>query len=573
MSGRPGARQWRSDPRWLRAAALGSVWAASEIILGSFLHNLKVPFRGHALTAIAVLLVSGAQRRWGQRGVVARAGLVAAIMKSASPSAVLLGPMLAISMEGFAFELGLGLGRGGLLGCLIGGVLAMSWTLLHMLLSLLLSYGANLIEVYRQLVALAAQQLGPLPFGAVGPLAALAMLNMTVGAAAALTGWRVGGRASTQDLDGGAAALAPVPVRLSRPAVRVTPRLFFLVLTLAALPIGLVALSRASLATACIGMAVVLAGAGLRYRAALRRLARPGFWVGVIMIAATAALVGRLGSGAPLPAALTVAAMMTLRAVFVAACFAAIDVELAHPGLRASLERHGAGALLGAAEAAFATLPEIIASVPSGRDLVRRPAAALASILPRLDALVDGFTRDAAQSRVVILTGERGSGKTTLAAEAVERLRSAGLKVGGILAPGTLRDGTRFSFDILDLSTGESLPFGCREPRPGWLEEKCFWVSQDGLALGRVALARSEVDVLVVDEVGPWELAGSGWSRDLETLVGRDVPLLLVVRHACLAAVVSRWCLSAAEVFEVSEAGPDRIAEPLLAAATRRPLP
>jgi nucleoside-triphosphatase THEP1 len=566
MSTGRGVRRWQSDPRWLRAAALGSVWAASEIILGSFLHNLKIPFRGHVLTAIAVLLVSGAQRRWGRRGVVARAGLVAAIMKSASPSAVLLGPMLAIGMEGFAFELGLVFGRGGLLGCMIGGGLAMSWTFLHLVLSLLLSYGGNLVEVYRQLVALAAQQLGPLPFGAVGPLAALAMLDMAVGAAAAVVGWRVGGRAFPQDVE--TATPGPVPVRLPRPAVRVRPRLFFLVLALAGLPGGLVALSGASLPTACLGMALCLAGAGLRYRTALLRLARPGFWVGVVVIAGTAALVGRLGSGVPLPAALTVAAMMTLRAVFVAVCFAAIDVELAHPGLRAWLERHGAGALLGAAEAAFATLPEIIASVPSGRDLVRRPAAALASMLPKLDALVDGFARDAARGRVVILTGERGSGKTTLVAGVVERLRAAGLRVGGIFAPGTFRDGTRHSFELVDLSSGERVPFGCREPRPGWVEEKCFWVNPQGLALGHRGLAREDVDVVVLDEIGPWELAGSGWSADLDALLGRDVSTLLVVRHACLSDVVSRWRLNDAQILEVTEADTDRVAEPLAAAVS-----
>jgi nucleoside-triphosphatase THEP1 len=541
------------------------VWAASEIILGSFLHNLKVPFRGHALTAIAVLLVSGAQRRWGQRGVVARAGLVAAIMKSASPSAVLLGPMLAIGMEGFAFELGLALGRGGLFGCLIGGVLAMSWTLLHLLLSLLLSYGGNLIEVYRQLVLLAGQQLGPVPAGAAGPIAVLALINMSIGAAAALTGWRVGGR--TDATTSSVAAAASPPRQVYRPAVTARPSLIMLVLVVVALPLGLVALSRVTLPVACAGMAAALGAGALRYRRAFRRLARPGFWIGVLTIAVTAMLVGRLASRQSLGLAISVGAAMVLRAIFVAACFASIDVELAHPGLRASLERHGAGSLLGAAEAAFATLPEIIASVPSGRDLVRRPAAALASMLPRLDALVDGFTPDPERGRVVVLTGERGSGKTTLAAETVERLRGAGFKVGGILAPGTFRDGTRFSFDLLDLASGDSLPFGCREPRQGWSEEKCFWVNPAGLALGRVALARSEVDVVVVDEVGPWELVGSGWSRDLDALVGRGVPLLIVVRHACLSAVVSRWRLEGAPVFEVSEASADRIAELLVAAA------
>lgn len=564
------AGEWRSDVRWRRAAALGSVWAASEIILGSFLHNLKVPFRGHALTAIAVVLVSGAQRRWGQRGVVARAGLVAAIMKSASPSAVLLGPMLAIGMEGCAFEAGLALGRGGLIGCLIGGVLAMSWTFAHLLLSLLLSYGGNLIEVYRQLVVSAGREFGPLPGGAVGPIAALALVNMSVGVVAALTGWRAGGRPD---------AAAP-PVAASRnqaqrphPGSTVKPMLPFLALVLVALPAGLVALSHAPLGAASLGMAVFLVAAGVRYRAALRRLARPGFWSGVLVIAATAALVARFGSGAALPAALTMAAMMTLRAMFVAACFAAIDVELAHAGLRSALERHGAGALLGATEAAFATLPEIVASVPSGRDLMRRPGASLAAMLPRLDSLVEGFARGGTRASVVVLTGERLSGKTTLAAAAVERLHASGLTVGGVLAPGTLRDGKRFSFDLVDLASRETVPYGSREQREGWLEESCFWVNPDAVARGRVALSRGGLDVVVVDEVGPWELGGSGWARELDTLVEGGGRLLLVVRHRCLEGVLARWRLDGARVLEVSESRAETLAEALLAAAARQPLP
>jgi len=130
--------------------------------------------------------------------------------------------MLAIGMEGFAFELGLALGRGGLFGCLIGGVLAMSWTLLHLLLSLLLSYGGNLIEVYRQLVLLAGQQFGP-PYrpASAGPIAVLALINMSIGAAAALTGWRVGGRTDATTSSVAAAASPPrqvVPTRRHGPS-------------------------------------------------------------------------------------------------------------------------------------------------------------------------------------------------------------------------------------------------------------------------------------------------------------------------------------------------------------------
>jgi nucleoside-triphosphatase THEP1 len=565
MSGPEYTERWKSDPKWRRAAALGSVWAASEITLGSFLHNLNFPFSGHVLTAVAVLLLSGAQRRWGGRGVVARAGLVAAMMKSASPSAVLLGPMVAISVEGLSFELGLLIGRGGLLGCLIGGALAMSWTLLQLLLRLLLAYGANLAEAYRQVVALAAQRMGALPLGAAGPLVALALLSLAVGIAAALTGWHVAGRGDV--IAGTFADTSPRPERSFRQAGRVTPRLPLLVALLAALPLGLVAFSRVPLAAACAGTAAFLAAAGLRYRAALRRLLRPGFWAGLLTIAVGAALVLRSASGAPPSAAFAIAAVMTLRAMFVTACFAAIGVELSHPALRAWLGGHGGGSLLGAVDAAFATLPEVVASVPATRDLVSRPATALASMLPRLDALIEGLAGPPRRALVVIVTGERGTGKTTLAAAAVERLRTSGLRVGGILAPGTFRDGRRFSFDAVDIASGASRTLACRERREGWTDEGSFWVAPDGLTLGRAALSAGGADVMVVDEVGPWELRGSGWSAELDALALGDVPLLLTVRRECVAAAVSRWRLDSAVVFVVGEAQPERIAEVLYAAA------
>jgi nucleoside-triphosphatase THEP1 len=565
MIGPENAERWSSDPRWRRAAALGSIWAASEITLGSFLHNLNFPFSGPVLTAVAVLLLSGAQRRWGGCGIVARAGLVAALMKSASPSAVLLGPMLAISVEGLSFELGLFVGRGGLIGCLLGSALAMSWTLLQLLLRLLLTYGANLAEAYRQIVALAAERRGALPFGAAGPLVALALLIVTVGIAAALIGWQVGGRGDRQS--GTFPDTYSVPVRSSPAVDGSTPRLPVLAILLVALPLGLVALSRVPLAAACAGTATFLAAAGLRYRAALRRLLRPGFWAGLLTIAVGAAMVLRSTSGAPPSAALAIAAVMTLRAMFVTACFAAIGVELAHPALRAWLRGHGGGPLLGAADAAFATLPEVIASLPAARDLVSHPAAALASILPRVDALIDGLARPPQRAPTVIVTGERGTGKTTLAAATVDCLRASGLRVGGILAPGTFRDGQRFSFDAVDIASGARRILACRERRAGWTDEGSFWVAPDGLSLGRAALSAGFADVMAVDEVGPWELRGSGWSAELDALAQGDVPLLLVVRRECVAAVVSRWRLDAAAVFLVGEAQPARIAEALTAAA------
>jgi nucleoside-triphosphatase len=172
---------------------------------------------------------------------------------------------------------------------------------------------------------------------------------------------------------------------------------------------------------------------------------------------------------------------------------------------------------------------------------------------------------------VVIITGERGAGKTTLAAAVVERLHETGLRVGGILALGTYRDGRRHSFDIVALASGERRPLSSRDPLPGWVEERCFWVDPAGYALGNAALCADDADVVVIDEVGPWELAGSGWAARLDALVTGDVPLLLVIRGKCLFDVVSRWSLEPAAIVEAGEGEAEAIAALLSRIATRPP--
>jgi nucleoside-triphosphatase len=174
-----------------------------------------------------------------------------------------------------------------------------------------------------------------------------------------------------------------------------------------------------------------------------------------------------------------------------------------------------------------------------------------------------------ANAPIVIITGERGAGKTTLVTAVVERLRAAGACVGGVLAPGTVRDGRRNAFDVVDLATGERRPLSARDAQPGWIEEKCFWVDPDGYRLGNAALSRAGADVVVVDEVGPWELAGSGWAARLDSLVAGAVPLLLVVRGHCVFDVVTRWQLEPLAIVEVAEGRPEAIAGQLLVVLPR----
>lgn len=562
---------------WRRAAVLGSLWAASEIVLGSFLHNVRAPLTGHVLTAIGVAVLVAGHRRWRTPGLLARAGLIAALMKSISPSAVLVGPMLAIAVEGLLMEAAVRVLGGRGIAYAVGGALAMTWTLGQKIVSLVLTYGPDLVRLYRDVVALAERQVGSMPLGPWGPLAALAVLNLALGAGAALAGMRLGGDEAPAAVPAGSRGeVAEWRRRFGGLTVGgVEPRLEFLAAWAVALPVGLLCLAAAPLAGKALLAAGAVAVALGRYRPVLRRLGRPGFWASLLLVTMLAGAVAALLGGEAdrgWVAGLGTGIGMSLNAVFVTLCFAALGTELTHQALRRRLERLGGGQLHRALHAAFATLPLVVAVLPSGREFVRSPARTLGRLLSLTEVWLEALEEP---YRILgIVTGEQGGGKTTAAAKVVEALATAGVRVGGVLAPGEMRDGRRWAIDLRVLDTGRRVPLATRDPKSSWPQLGPFRVSPEGLETGRAELspeAAREHDVLVVDEVGPWELAGEGWAPALERLQGSGALLLLVVRRALVSDVVARMAPGGPPpVWDVAAQAPAEIAAAALAEFERR---
>lgn len=134
--------------KWIRASIIGTIWAAAEIVLGSFLHNLRVPFSGNMLTAIALVILIAVSYRWRQHGLYWRAGVICALMKAMSPSAIIFGPMLAIIAESVLLEVSVRLLGRTYAGFIVGSMLAMSWNLFQKIFNMVIFYGGNLVEIY-----------------------------------------------------------------------------------------------------------------------------------------------------------------------------------------------------------------------------------------------------------------------------------------------------------------------------------------------------------------------------------------------------------------------------------------
>ncbi len=156
-------------------------------------------------------------------------------------------------------------------------------------------------------------------------------------------------------------------------------------------------------------------------------------------------------------------------------------------------------------------------------------------------------------TRVVLWTGSRHSGKTSLATLLADKAASDGFSVAGILTPAVYRDDILAGYDAVDVTTGSRLPLLRRVAERERADIGPFAFSAEGLQFGGAALSPDSTgtaDLIIVDEFGHFELGGRGWRSAVDRIVSEF--------HGVLLLVVSQEV--ADEVYELYSAfRPERI--------------
>jgi len=129
-------------------------------------------------------------------------------------------------------------------------------------------------------------------------------------------------------------------------------------------------------------------------------------------------------------------------------------------------------------------------------------------------------------ARVVVLTGKRGVGKTTVCRETVALARGRGHECAGILT--LARDGIR---DVYDVRDGETRRLTRRPGYDSAVVQGRFRFDPETLRWGGDVLARSvPCDLLFVDEIGPLEIERNrGWVVAFDVLRSGAFALAVVV--------------------------------------------
>jgi hypothetical protein len=365
------------DAVWLKASVLGGLWASVEIIIGSFFHNLRIPLAGTLLAAHATVLMVAFYQIWSVKGLIWRAGLIAALMKSVSPSAVILGPMIGILIEAFVVEFFIRYFGNNLVSLGIAGALSVSSALIHKVVSLLVLYGFRLITLFLDVYQFLARQLHIENTKPLTLVIIVCAMYVAFGSLSAFIGYFVGMRSKKRSYI--RQGFIPEKVKVDNLfALNPDQQYSILLFVIHALmiPAGLVLMRVIPVQFILLFVFIYSILCLKKYRKGLRRLLKPVFWIQLLVIVLIAAVDwNKLQSGGLVitSSGLLMGAEMALRAVFVVVAFSSFSVELRNPEIRKQIFKKGFDKIYTSLGLAFSALPVMVAAMPTPGFFIRHP--------------------------------------------------------------------------------------------------------------------------------------------------------------------------------------------------------
>lgn len=170
----------------------------------------------------------------------------------------------------------------------------------------------------------------------------------------------------------------------------------------------------------------------------------------------------------------------------------------------------------------------------------------------------DVFTSPGA-SRLRIVTGPFGCGKTTWCLALLAQAQLAGIDLYGVICPAVFEDGEKTAIDAIFLGggfhgkrtrlaelSGEKRTFDPSTLKLAWdFDPEVMRLIDEHFALLKTP------ENLVIDEIGPLEfIGGAGWQSAISVLdKGLYRRAFVVVRPSLLSAALERW--PSAEVIEI----------------------
>jgi nucleoside-triphosphatase len=169
-------------------------------------------------------------------------------------------------------------------------------------------------------------------------------------------------------------------------------------------------------------------------------------------------------------------------------------------------------------------------------------------------------------SRVLILTGASGVGKTTVLTKTVDALKAKGIRVGGIVTREVRKDNVRVSFEILDLTNNKhgwlAHVNGQSGPQVG--KYTVNLEDLDNIGTSAITQALEKCNVIVIDEIGPMELFSQKFKQAVTQALESKKLMLTVVHGKAKDPLVTQIKRRVdAEIFNVTFSNREKLTDKL----------
>ena len=150
--------------------------------------------------------------------------------------------------------------------------------------------------------------------------------------------------------------------------------------------------------------------------------------------------------------------------------------------------------------------------------------------------------------KIVLLTGDIETGKTSLCLEIARIAVEADLDVAGIVSPAVFEGDRKIAIDAMDLRSRESRRLAILNggEKTG-LDTRRWSFNPEVVSWGNQVLKNAiPCDLLVVDELGPLEFHHQkGWVMGFSSIESRDYQVaVVVIRPTLLKTAIQRWDIS-----------------------------
>ena len=168
-------------------------------------------------------------------------------------------------------------------------------------------------------------------------------------------------------------------------------------------------------------------------------------------------------------------------------------------------------------------------------------------------------------TRVYIVTGDQGEGKTSFLLALADLLKKEAIPVGGILAKGEWINAQRSGFQIVDVASGKGMPLASVARKENWISLGKFFFNPEAISFGNALFTGKQMEekaILVLDEIGPFDMQGKLWSNALHKILSSFSGILILsVRKKLVQQVIHHWNLPRVEIISLERVTPDDLAE------------